>query len=401
MTLTAPPEPRCVAGARGRRRSRVAGARRRSRWAASAAPAPGRARGYLPPVQARLRHQPREQGLRRDVGSRLGRAVPVADAAQPGRAARRSTTAPRTTACRTTSRRSAGRGPTRRRRATARCSATSPAPAPRRPGRPSATGCVYPGACPPSPGQLDAAGMTWHGYMEDMGTAAAGTPRSGAPDDTQKAQGRRPVRDPAQPVRVLPLGHRRPGHCAAHVVDLTALTTDLACNGDDAEPALHHAQPVPRRPRRPVRRRPARRARLGRRVAQGDGSRASSLARVQAGRLLIITFDEADGPAERRHRVLRRGARAELARCPASPAWAAAASARWCSRRSTRPGQRRAPRRTTTTRCCAASRTSSACPPRLRGTDRPQPVRPRRLQPLTRSPSSPNAFGGKQVRSRG
>ena len=75
-------------------------------------------------------------------------------------------------------------------------------------------GCVYPSIVKTLPDQLEAAGFTWKAYMEDMGNdparerAACAHVPIGAPDPTDGAQLGRPVRQQAQPVRVLPLDHR-------------------------------------------------------------------------------------------------------------------------------------------------------------------------------------------------
>ncbi len=55
------------------------------------------------------------------------------------------------------------------------------------PGQAVGQGCVYPAAVPTLAGQLSAAGKTWKGYMEDMGTPCR-HPQIGAMDDTQKAR---------------------------------------------------------------------------------------------------------------------------------------------------------------------------------------------------------------------
>ena len=79
-------------------------------------------------------------------------------------------------------------------------------------------GCVYPASVHTVADQLSAAGLTWKGYMEDMGNDPAreahdlrAPARSTAQDPTQTADAGRPVRGAAQPVRLLPLDHRRAG----------------------------------------------------------------------------------------------------------------------------------------------------------------------------------------------
>ncbi|TNC19383.1 alkaline phosphatase family protein [Amycolatopsis alkalitolerans] len=54
------------------------------------------------------------------------------------------------------------------------------------PGQAVGQGCVYPAAVPTLPAQLTAAGLTWKGYLEDMGTPCR-HPAIGAADDTQQA----------------------------------------------------------------------------------------------------------------------------------------------------------------------------------------------------------------------
>lgn len=55
------------------------------------------------------------------------------------------------------------------------------------------SGCVYPASVPTIAGQLEAAALSWKGYMEDMGntpgreSATCGHPRIGASDNTQAA----------------------------------------------------------------------------------------------------------------------------------------------------------------------------------------------------------------------
>ena len=100
-------------------------------------------------------------------------------------------------------------------------------------------GCVLPAEVPSLPGQLDASGRTWRGYMEDMGTPCR-HPQLGAVDDTQKAR----VGD-QYAVRHNPFMYLRSvtdsPPCAQHVVDLGALTTDLATTS--TTPALSYITP--------------------------------------------------------------------------------------------------------------------------------------------------------------
>ena len=129
-------------------------------------------------------------------------------------------------------------------------------------------GCVY-----PSRGQdgrrpaRRAKGLTLarlhggHGRRPGARRATCRHPAIGGQDKTQTRRGERPVRDAPQPVRVLPLDHRRPGAAATRTSSTCASSGPTwRRRGTTPEPRVHHARPVLRRPRRPVRRRPARAA---------------------------------------------------------------------------------------------------------------------------------------------
>ncbi|GAB3881859.1 alkaline phosphatase family protein [Terrabacter terrigena] len=94
------------------------------------------------------------------------------------------------------------------------------------PGQYVGEGCVLPAQVPSLPDQLDAAGRSWRGYMEDMETPCR-HPQLGAVDNTQKA---RPGDQYA--VRHNPFMYLRSvtdsPTCGDNVVDLGSLTTDLA-----------------------------------------------------------------------------------------------------------------------------------------------------------------------------
>ncbi len=94
------------------------------------------------------------------------------------------------------------------------------------PGQAVGTGCVFPASVPSLPSQLSAAGLTWKGYMEDMGTPCR-HPALNSQDTTQSAK----VGD-QYAVRHNPFMYfgaiTSSATCAAHVVDLSALTSDLA-----------------------------------------------------------------------------------------------------------------------------------------------------------------------------
>ena len=196
---------RCAAAVAGSPRPRpAAGARPRA--ATPAAAATSRRRATSSSSTSRTRATTR-RGAPASAAPYLAQTLRA-----QGRAARPSTTAPRTTRQPNYIAQICGQGPNpqmqarlpdllalRRRRHR------------RRPARPSAAAASSPPASPPLADQLDRAGLTLEGLHGGHGHARAGTRRSARRDDTQKADGRRPVRDPAQPVRLLPLDHRPPG----------------------------------------------------------------------------------------------------------------------------------------------------------------------------------------------
>ena len=88
------------------------------------------------------------------------------------------------------------------------------------------SGCVYPAGVPTVADQLTAAGKTWKGYMEDMGTPCR-HPQLGAVDDTQKARVGDQYAARHNPF-VYFAGITGSPDCAANDVDLSALSGDLA-----------------------------------------------------------------------------------------------------------------------------------------------------------------------------
>jgi hypothetical protein len=96
-------------------------------------------------------------------------------------------------------------------------------------------GCVYPASVRTVADQLDAAGLHWRGYMEDMGDdsvrddgTACAHPTVGTPDRTQQA-----AADDQYATRHNPFVYFHsiidaPARCAAGDVPLGRLTTDLA-----------------------------------------------------------------------------------------------------------------------------------------------------------------------------
>jgi hypothetical protein len=94
------------------------------------------------------------------------------------------------------------------------------------PGQAVGTGCVFPTSVPTIAGQLDAAGLSWKGYMQDMGddpqreSAACGHPAIGARDDTQSG-----IPGDGYAARHDPFVYFHsiiddPSYCDAHVVPL-------------------------------------------------------------------------------------------------------------------------------------------------------------------------------------
>jgi hypothetical protein len=94
------------------------------------------------------------------------------------------------------------------------------------PGQAVGNGCVFPASVASLPTQLSAAGLSWKGYLEDMGTPCR-HPVLNTQDTTQTAK----VGD-QYAVRHNPFMYfasiTSSASCAQHVVDLSHLTTDLA-----------------------------------------------------------------------------------------------------------------------------------------------------------------------------
>ncbi len=99
-------------------------------------------------------------------------------------------------------------------------------------GQPVGHGCVYPPQVPTLVTQLAAHGLTWKGYMEDMGSdptreaATCGHPPIGTPDPTERAtpvDGYAAKHDPFVYFHAI----LDSASCGANVVPLTDLTADL------------------------------------------------------------------------------------------------------------------------------------------------------------------------------
>jgi phosphatidylinositol-3-phosphatase len=95
-------------------------------------------------------------------------------------------------------------------------------------------GCVYPPTVQSLPDQLEAAGLTWKGYMEDMGknpareSATCGHVPLGQPETTQVAQPADQYAAKHNPFVYFHAIIDNQARCNAHVVDLTRLPADLA-----------------------------------------------------------------------------------------------------------------------------------------------------------------------------
>ena len=95
------------------------------------------------------------------------------------------------------------------------------------------TGCVYPRDVRTLPDQLEAAGFTWKGYMEDMGadpareSATCGHAAIGTQDATNHATAKDQYADKHDPFVYFHSIIDDRARCAAHVVNLAALRDDL------------------------------------------------------------------------------------------------------------------------------------------------------------------------------
>ena len=87
-------------------------------------------------------------------------------------------------------------------------------------------GCVYPAGVKTVADQLEAKGLTWRGYMEDMGTPCR-HPAANAADDTQKAKVGDQYAARHNPFVYFHSITDSPS-CVANDVDLSRLTTDLS-----------------------------------------------------------------------------------------------------------------------------------------------------------------------------
>ncbi|EST34273.1 alkaline phosphatase family protein [Streptomyces roseochromogenus] len=165
------------------------------------------------------------------------------------------------------------------------------------PGQAVGQGCVYPSGVQTLADQMDASGHTWKGYMEDMGTPCR-HPALGAVDDTQKAKVGDEYATRHNPFMYFHSIIDQQDSCARHVVDLSALTTDLHSTATTPElsyitPDLcddGHDSPC-------VDGRPGGLVSADAWLKQWVPVITSSPAFKKDG-MLMITFDESDGPQE-------------------------------------------------------------------------------------------------------
>jgi len=102
------------------------------------------------------------------------------------------------------------------------------------------SGCVYPASVQSLPDQLEAAGLTWKGYMEDMGknlareSATCGHVPLGQPETTQLAQPSDQYAAKHDPFVYFHAIIDKPARCNAHVVNLARLPADLLSEASTA-----------------------------------------------------------------------------------------------------------------------------------------------------------------------
>ncbi len=95
-------------------------------------------------------------------------------------------------------------------------------------------GCVYPASVATLPDQLEQAGLSWRGYMEDMGNdaqreaAACGHPALGAKDPARKGEAGDQYATKHDPFVYFHRIVDDPKRCDEHVVNLKLLSADLA-----------------------------------------------------------------------------------------------------------------------------------------------------------------------------
>ncbi|MFJ8196413.1 alkaline phosphatase family protein [Streptomyces sp. NPDC096152] len=163
------------------------------------------------------------------------------------------------------------------------------------PGQAVGRGCVYPSGVKTLADQMDSSGHSWKGYMEDMGTPCR-HPAVGAVDDTQKAEVGDQYATRHNPFMYFHSVIDQQDGCARHVVDQSQLGTDLQTTATTPDlsyitPDLcddGHDSPC-------VDGRPGGLASADEWLKKWVPAITSSPAFKKDG-MLVITFDESDGP---------------------------------------------------------------------------------------------------------
>ncbi len=107
------------------------------------------------------------------------------------------------------------------------------------PGQAVGTGCIYPPDVPNLASQLEEAGLSWKGYMENMGRPCR-IPAPGGPGDTPMARAGDPHAARHNPFVYFEEITSSPG-CAEKVVDLSVLAEDLTSSS--STPNLSYITP--------------------------------------------------------------------------------------------------------------------------------------------------------------
>jgi hypothetical protein len=169
------------------------------------------------------------------------------------------------------------------------------------PGQAVGQGCVYPATVPTLAGQLTASGRSWKGYMEDMGNSATEPatcrhPALNSQDDTQAARAGDQYATRHDPFMYFHSVIDDQAYCDAHVVALDRLPADLSAVA--STPSLSYITPnlchdghdspcVDGEPGG---------------LVSADAFLRTWVPRIMASPafkrdgLLIVTFDESDGP---------------------------------------------------------------------------------------------------------
>jgi hypothetical protein len=165
-------------------------------------------------------------------------------------------------------------------------------------------GCVYPAGVPTIAAQLEARGLTWRAYMEDMGNipdreaASCGHPAIGLKDETQRAVAGDQYATRHNPFMYFHGVIDGPG-CARRVVNLAALRDDLRSIGSTPDYAFivpnlcHDGHDGDGRGKTCVDGEPGGLVSADRFLAETVPAILASAAFQKDG-LLIVTFDESD-----------------------------------------------------------------------------------------------------------